>query len=131
MHGAPSTASLVPARHHSGMGHLLIGEDLAVGPAEFDVGWPVGELVELRERAARRGDASAAERHGALIDAFLSGYPRRVAGAAVGRVAALRFLTHLHDFAAYVGWHDTLPADLTTVADVIDAAWLGALLTGE
>ncbi len=40
----------------------------------------------------------------------------------MGRVAALRFLTHTHDFAAYMGWHESLAETLTVLAEVIDAS---------
>jgi hypothetical protein len=120
LHGAPSTGQLVMAGQ-GGSGLLLIGEDLAVGPAEFDLGWLAGELVE------HRGFRPHLD-YDRLIAAFLGGYPSRVDLPLVGRAAAVRHLTHTRDFSAYVGWRDELLADLRRLADVVDAAERATLL---
>ncbi|GAA0913022.1 hypothetical protein GCM10009558_100590 [Virgisporangium aurantiacum] len=119
LHGAPGTGVLVP--DGSGPALLLTGEDLSRGPVEADLGWLVGELVEHRE-TRHRPDFDD------LVAAFLGGCRSDVDGARVGRAAALRYLTHTHDFAAYVGWHDELLTSLRTLAGVLDDAGRGALL---
>nr|WP_145487447.1 MULTISPECIES: hypothetical protein [Streptomyces] len=98
VHGAPGLGSLVvgdavePAA-------LLTGEDLAVAPWYFDVGWVLGELVELKWQLG--GDQQDWQ---LLLEVFFEGYGRDL-GALWKRVAALRILLHVHDIAAYVGWH--------------------------
>ncbi|MEU6550264.1 hypothetical protein ABZ915_08235 [Streptomyces sp. NPDC046915] len=98
VHGAPGLGSLVvgdavdPAA-------LLTGEDLAVAPWYFDLGWVLGELVELKWQLG--GDQQEWQ---LLLEVFFEGYGRDL-GAQWNRVAALRILLHVHDIAAYVGWH--------------------------
>lgn len=117
LHGGPGTGSLIVGGV-PGTGHLLTGEDLSAGPAESDLGWMLGELVELREA----GPSPARDDYDAMIAAFLSGYGRAVDHSALGRYAALRLLVHLHDFAATWGWHDSLVGGLELVARALDAA---------
>lgn len=119
LHGAPSLGLLVPSPQRAVAG-LITGEDLARGRAELDLGWLLGELVEL-EHAARRGLGSAVPGdYAGFTAALLNGYGAEPAGAATRRVAALRVLTHAHDYAAYVGWHDDLLAYLDIVAELLD-----------
>ncbi|ANS68059.1 hypothetical protein SLINC_5835 [Streptomyces lincolnensis] len=102
-HGAPALGSLVPAvgpGARVGEADLLIGEDLCLAPWYHDLGWTLGELVELRWY---RGDAHPA--WPALLDAFFTGYGRDL-GDDWHRLAALRVLLHLHDYTAYVGWDE-------------------------
>lgn len=128
LHGAPSQGILLPVTPDRD-GHLLIGEDLAAGPPESDVGWLIGELVEFRELARRFGHGAFRDGdHDAFIVRVLDGYPAALDLAAVGRAAALRFLSHVHDFAAYVKWHNLLLDYLELVAGVVDAADAGRLL---
>ncbi|MET9678860.1 hypothetical protein [Streptomyces coeruleorubidus] len=98
VHGAPGLGSLVAG---SGVGPdaLLTGEDLAVAPWYFDLGWVLGELIELRWQLG--GDQ---EDWQLLLEALFDGYGRDL-GDEWSRAAALRILLHVHDIAAYVGWH--------------------------
>ncbi|GAA3815111.1 hypothetical protein GCM10022226_39910 [Sphaerisporangium flaviroseum] len=125
LHGAPSLGTLLPLTAERD-GALLTGEDLSAGAPESDVGWLIGELVEFRELAGRFGRATLD--HDALIGRVLDGYGAPLDLAAVGRAATVRFLSHVHDFAAYVKWHDILLDYLRIVADVIDAARAGRLI---
>ncbi|MCX4762881.1 hypothetical protein OG562_18245 [Streptomyces sp. NBC_01275] len=97
-HGAPGLGSLV-AGGDGGPAALLTGEDLAVAPWYFDLGWVLGELVELKWQLG--GDQQGWQ---LLLEALFEGYGRDV-GAQWNRLAALRILLHVHDIAAYVGWH--------------------------
>ncbi|WP_066371458.1 phosphotransferase [Herbidospora mongoliensis] len=127
LHGAPGSGILLPI----GAGHdgaLLIGEDLSAGPPEFDLGWLTGELVEFSHVGRIPGSPFPHVDHDALIHRLLDAYPAPLDRAATGRVAALRFLTHTHDFAAYVGWHESLEQHLPALAVTIDAAADGHLL---
>jgi hypothetical protein len=118
LHGAPSTGSLVVGDQldEAADSVLLTGEDLAPGPAAFDLGWLLGEFLELRMTAARKG-ARARPLLTELPTALLDGYGSAGDPVATGRAAVLRIVTHAHDFAAYMGWHpelglyaDALPA---------------------
>ena len=57
VHGAPGLASIVPARQ-ADHGAVLIGEDLACGSPLFDLGWILGEIVELRANTGRTSRAA-------------------------------------------------------------------------
>ncbi|MEO3857101.1 hypothetical protein [Acrocarpospora sp. B8E8] len=131
LHGAPGHGILLPATPGRD-GALLIGEDISAGAPEFDVGWLVGELVEFRDAGRKLGHGPL--RHvdyDALIGCLLDGYAAPLDLAEVGRVAAVRFLTHTHDFAAYMQWHEILVGYLNVLADVIDAADSGQLTTSS
>ncbi|WP_158685036.1 hypothetical protein [Streptomyces sp. LaPpAH-108] len=124
LHGAPGLGGLVPSPY-LGRAALLTGEELATGIPEFDVGWLLGELAELRA-AARLGLGGAAPHdYAALARAVHEGYgsaaPDGLVRTALGGAAVLRVLTHVHDFAAYVGWHDDLTAYLELLADLLDS----------
>ncbi|MEU9924774.1 hypothetical protein AB0H51_26380 [Streptomyces griseoluteus] len=99
VHGAPGLGSLVVG-DATGPAALLTGEDVAVAPWYFDLGWVLGELVELRWQLGRDQQGWQL-----LLEAFFEGYGRDV-GSQWNRVAALRILLHVHDIAAYVGWHE-------------------------
>ncbi|GGO00714.1 hypothetical protein GCM10010116_01120 [Microbispora rosea subsp. aerata] len=125
LHGAPGHGILVP-RAGGRAGALLTGEDLAAGLPEFDVGWLIGELVEFREAARRLGHGPLREiDYDGLIGRVTEGYGAPLDPAAVSRSAVLRFLTHTHDFAAYVGWHDFLLGYLDILAGLVDAVRAG------
>ncbi|WP_449065831.1 hypothetical protein [Planomonospora algeriensis] len=126
LHGGPGLGILLPLAPGA-HGALLTGENLAAGPPESDVGWIIGELVELRESVRRFGARRDLD-FDLFIGRVLDGYGAALDLAAVGRTTALRFLTHLHDFAAYLKWNDVLVEYLGLVADVIDTAGAGRLL---
>jgi hypothetical protein len=121
LHGAPGTGRLMTTGP-DGSGCLQIGEDLALGPAEFDFGWLIGELVEHRESRPYNVGLDR------LIVAALEGCPSTVDLDLLGRSAAIRYLTHVRDFSAYVGWHDELLVSLRRLAAVMDAAERAELL---
>lgn len=122
LHGAPGTGVIVGSA-------LLTGEELAVGRAEWDLGWLIGELVEFRDMPRHVGHHGLRPLdYDALIGAVLRGYDGDYDAAAVGRAAVLRFLTHAHDYAAFMGWQDFLDHYLTAIAEAADAAEQGNLL---
>lgn len=93
-HGAPGLGSVVlPGPGHPAA--LLTGEDLSAGPWMFDLGWVVGELVEL---AWQLGWPT--RRWQVMLDALFAGYGESL-GEQWCRWATLRVLLHVHDFSAY------------------------------
>ncbi|MFD7450950.1 hypothetical protein [Kitasatospora sp. NPDC059827] len=98
-HGAPGLGSLV-VDARSGGAQLLFGEDVCTAPWYFDLGWVVGELVELTWYAG--GDTHPWQD---LTNELFAGYGRDP-GDRWNRMAVLRIALHLHDFTAYVGWND-------------------------
>lgn len=112
-HGMPGLGSVVVGSE-AGTADVLTGEDLCLAPWYFDLGWVVGELVELKWHLA--GPDAAWQQ---LIDALFSGYGRDL-GPDWARPAALRIVLHLHDYTAYVGLD---PAALARYA-----AFLGYLI---
>ncbi|MFI1707816.1 hypothetical protein [Streptomyces griseoruber] len=94
-HGAPTLGSVVCA----GPGRpveFLVGENFCVAPWYADLGWLVGEIVEL---SWHHGSDHAAWQ--SALNALFEGYGRDL-GARWNRAAALRIALHLHDYSAYV-----------------------------
>ncbi|MBO4204809.1 hypothetical protein [Micromonospora echinofusca] len=118
LHGAASLSVIVPQSR--GRSVLLTGEAFARGPWWLDLGWLVAELHEVRAAAAvglpAAPDGDLDDLHRALVE----GYGRPVDPDVVAVLAAARVLTHAHDFAAYVGWHDQLLDYLDITADLVD-----------
>ncbi|MGW3273681.1 flavoprotein [Streptomyces kronopolitis] len=98
-HGAAGLGSLVLDRASGGI-DLLTGEDVCRVPWHVDLGWVVGELVELQWQVG--GDKGAWQ---SLTDALFEGYGRDL-GSRWKEVAALRILLHVHDIAAYLDDYD-------------------------
>lgn len=112
-HGAPGLGSLVPAGRR-GDPVLLTGEDLAVAPWTWDLGWVVGELVELSWQLGRSTGLPE------LLAALFTGYGRDL-GPDWSRYAALRITLHVHDFSAYThGSADILRGYSDFLAFLID-----------
>ncbi|QRY62426.1 flavoprotein [Gordonia sp. PDNC005] len=97
-HGAPTLGSVVLAGERP---LLLTGEDVAVAPADTDLLWVVGELVEYG--LTFDGADSGWTAH---VDAFLAGYGGS-GRTSVADLAAVRIALHLHDYIVYVGWSTT------------------------
>ncbi|WP_406218926.1 hypothetical protein [Streptomyces decoyicus] len=118
LHGAPSTGSLIPGPQGDD-GVLLTGEDINRGSATFDIGWLLGEFLELRMTAQHHGAAKPwlAE----LPRALMAGYGPAGSDTAIGRAAVLRVMTHAHDFSAYVGWHSELDVYGASLPRYIDS----------
>lgn len=113
VHGWASVGALVPPLGRGGRVALLTGEDLAAGRPELDLGWLLGELVELAW-AAPPHDSADLQR--VLLEAYGPG-PDPVL---VGRSAVLRVVTHMQDFATYRGWDDELLGYIAFTAELID-----------
>ncbi|MFP3988999.1 flavoprotein [Streptomyces sp. E11-3] len=94
-HGAAGLGSLIVDRDTGGI-DLLVGEDVCGSPWYVDLGWVVGELVELQWQVG--GDKGAWQ---SLTDALFEGYGRDL-GQRWKQIAALRILLHVHDIAAYL-----------------------------
>jgi hypothetical protein len=119
LHGAPSLGLIVPSVS-PGNCALLSGEDLARGPAAFDLGWLLGELAEMRATNVRGIGGLPDDRSGPLARALLDGYGPPGDSVTTGRAATVRVFTHAHDYAAFVGWHDHVTDYLDIIADLID-----------
>ncbi|MFF7494951.1 hypothetical protein [Streptomyces rubiginosohelvolus] len=144
LHGWASTGSLVPPRSR-GRVALLTGEDLGAGRRELDLGWMLGDLVELAwssplHRAAESAgllsvtdlqrvflgayEADGSDTHGSEGGGRERG-DHEPSGpvydpVAVGRCAVLRVVTHMRDFATYCEWSDELLDYLAFTAELID-----------
>ncbi|WP_229839675.1 hypothetical protein [Streptomyces rubiginosohelvolus] len=145
LHGWASTGSLVPPRSR-GRVALLTGEDLGAGRRELDLGWMLGDLVELawssplhRAAAESAGLLSVTDLQRVFLGAYEAdgsdthgseggGRERGDHGpsgpvydpVAVGRCAVLRVVTHMRDFATYCEWSDELLDYLAFTAELID-----------
>ncbi|WP_335934748.1 hypothetical protein [Streptomyces sp. PTD5-9] len=119
LHGGPALGALVlPAG--PGRPVLFTGEELTVGTWEFDVAWQLAEFAEMA--AGQRWGVYGPADCTALARAFLEGYGAQPSPAAARRAVVVRSLTHAHDFAAYVAWHDQLFTYLDLVAEAMEAA---------
>ncbi|MFF6998418.1 hypothetical protein ACFY93_26120 [Streptomyces sp. NPDC008313] len=129
LHGAPSLGSIVIGDAPAD-GCLMAGEDVARGPADFDLGWLLGEFVEWRMTLSRRTpglDLDPHDFHSAL-GALADGYGAPADPVSAGHGAVLRVFTHAHDFAAYMGWHPELLEYTVKIAELIDDEGAQALI---
>lgn len=101
--GAPGSQTVYPDPA-GGPPTVLVTDELATGAPAWDLGWVVGELLERSLTAPAEPLAQAARQ---VLTAYTaaggSAHPEHVAAAAVARV-----LVHLHDYATYVGWDESL-----------------------
>lgn len=112
-HGAPGLGSVIPGGQRDDP-VLLTGEDVAAAPWTWDLGWVVGELVELTWQLGRSTGLPE------LLGALFTGYGRDL-GDQWSRHAALRIALHVHDFSAYTtGSADILRGYGDFVAFLID-----------
>ncbi|MGW2448717.1 hypothetical protein [Streptomyces sp. NPDC001675] len=115
LHGEFSLSALVAGRD-GGPVRLLIGETVARGPLEYDVGWVLGELAEWSDLAAEDDT-----RLDALGRALLCAAGPRVDLGRLGRVVVLRRLMHVIDYASYVGWSELLVPYIESMPELIDS----------
>lgn len=112
--GAPGSQAVYPDPD-GGPPTVLVTDEIACGPPAWDLGWFVGELVERSLGAPGAGDAlEQAARHLLRAHAETAGAP--TAPQDVADAAAARILVHVHDYASYVGWHDSLRERVQAVA---------------
>lgn len=129
LHGAPGVAQIVPptgTSTHARPVDLLTGEDVTAGVPALDVGWMLGELVELHE-TARRGWTDGRPPAARMATALLAGYGGLPDPAGTGAVCVLRLATHLHDFAVHVGWHPVLSRYVDLLVELLDDTAAAAL----
>ncbi|MEV0535521.1 hypothetical protein [Kitasatospora sp. NPDC050463] len=118
-HGAPGLGSLLLPDDTGGAAAMFIGEDLCRAPAGYDLGWPVGELIELRSSLGVRAPQSWQP----LVNAVATGYG--AAGAVTDPFwPALRIAVHAHDTIAYRPWppEAALPRFVPLLRDLLDAS---------
>jgi hypothetical protein len=118
VHGAPGLGLLVLAEGHDRAHGLITGEDVGLAPWQWDVGWVMAELHELRFFAARLNRADTDWDR--LTQVFARGYGR-TSDALVRRSTVLRSLLHLHDFSVFVMWDDAeVRRYAVLLADLVD-----------
>ncbi|WP_222192514.1 hypothetical protein [Modestobacter italicus] len=101
---------------------VLVTDELADAAPEWDLGWLLGELLELANDPHRTAAPVPLEGH-PVAEVVLAGHrgaDRQGPGAALdrgrlSRAAVLRWVVHLHDYVAYVDWAEDLPARLQRV----------------
>ncbi|MEU8652760.1 hypothetical protein [Streptomyces sp. NPDC048737] len=126
LHGNPGSGLVVPDPDGRA-GVLLVGEDLAAGPAYVDTGWVLGELAELRGVIRSKGGAAPAAQWSTLGRSFVEGHGGDLPGEA-GIVATLGVLAHIRDYCAFVGWDEWwISVALDIVAEEVDKRGSGML----
>ncbi|WP_320776121.1 hypothetical protein [Streptomyces sp. CRN 30] len=119
LHGSVGMGTTVLAADHRPQ--LLTGEGLCLGDRWFDLGWLLGELMEVRLVLAGQGRPEVAADLGVSAWELVAGYgipPDH----RVGRVSALRMLSHgldISSFAAHLV--PQLRSHTRLLADVVDA----------
>jgi hypothetical protein len=113
LHGGPGLGSVVPTESPASPTALLSGDEVYVGDRHADLGWICGELLELH--------LSGQQRYRQFAQAVCDGYGAFIDWSDLGRACVLRMLTHACDFAAYVGWHDSIQSHVDGVAHACDA----------
>lgn len=112
--GAPGSQAVYPDPG-GGPPTVLVTDEMACGAPAWDLGWFVGELVERSLGAPDAGDAlERAARQ--LLRAHAETAGTQTSPQHVADAAAARILVHVHDYASYVGWHDSLRERVQTVA---------------
>ena len=114
--GAPGTNTVYPAPDGDHV-VVLVTDEVAAAPAAWDLGWVLGEFLELANDPGVVTTPRSLVGH-PLAEAVLARYGAGVDRGLVSRAAVLRWLVHLHDFAAYVGWADDLDARVHRVAEL-------------
>lgn len=102
---------------------LLLGDEIAVGPRDFDISWVLGELLIADHLAEGRHPHEAARARALIVDcrdAVLVAHGPTKDLVAAGRMTAMRVLLELHDSAAYL---DRQLTDLAArAAEIVDDA---------
>lgn len=114
--GAPGTNTVYPDPS-GGQVVVLVTDEVSAAPVGWDLGWVLGELLEIAN------DPSVVKTPRSLVgnplaEAVLAHYGEEIDRALVSRAAVLRWLVHLHDYAAYVDWVDDLEARVLRVAEL-------------
>ncbi|WP_122818057.1 hypothetical protein [Nocardioides pantholopis] len=112
--GAPGTNTVYPAPDGDHVS-VLITDELGAGPAAWDLGWILGELLELANDPIAVAHPQVLG-HNPLAQAVLAGYGPSLDASLVGRAAVLRWCVHLHDYAAYVAWAEDFEDRLRRLA---------------
>ncbi|WP_226351936.1 hypothetical protein [Pseudonocardia sp. ICBG601] len=114
LHGFASLGVLLPPILTTTT-EFLIGADIAAGRPEVDLGWLLGELAEVA-RTTCREIVDFDELSRLLLQGYGPGYNE----IALGRIAVLRMVTHLHDYATYVEWNADCVRHADFLVDLID-----------
>lgn len=102
---------------------LLLGDEVAVGPRDFDISWVLGELLIADHLAGGRHPREAARARALVVecrDAVLVAHGPTEDLVAAGRMTAMRVLLELHDSAAYLDRQ--LPDLAARAAEIVDDA---------
>lgn len=102
---------------------LLLGDEIAVGPRDFDISWVLGELLIADHLAEGRHPQESVRQRELIVDcrdAVLMAYGPSKDLIVAGRMTAMRVLLELHDSAAYL---DRQLTDLgARAAQIVDDA---------
>ncbi|MDT9593130.1 hypothetical protein RDV89_08625 [Nocardioides zeae] len=117
--GAPGLGALYP--HPDGARTVvLVTDEVASAPPVWDLGWLLGELLELVNDPDHAPAPRPVHEH-PIAQAVLERYAAVAPPPdpdALARAALLRWVVHLHDFTAYVGWDDQLPRRVARIAEL-------------
>lgn len=115
--GAPGMNTVFPRRGGRQVA-LLVTDEVSAARPEWDLGWCVGELLELENDVELVPEPRSLGDH-PTVAPFLHAY-RETGGRAdpesVSAAAVLRWAVHLHDFTAFVGWADDVEQRLRRLA---------------
>lgn len=106
--GAPGGNTLYPDPAGSHVA-VLVTDEVCAGPGEWDLGWVLGEFLELSNDPHLSAEPVPLQGH-PVVEAVLAAYGPRHDRRLIGSCAVLRWAVHLHDFAAYVEWAEDFGA---------------------
>ncbi|SDP74859.1 hypothetical protein SAMN04487905_10891 [Actinopolyspora xinjiangensis] len=124
--GAPGGNALYPAPSGEST-TVLVTDELADAPPEWDLGWLLGESLELANTPFAASEPQSLDGH-PVAETVLAGYDGPIDRSLLARAAVLRWAIHLHDYAAYVDWPDNAAMRFERLAAL--ARDPGLVLTG-
>jgi hypothetical protein len=135
VHGNLSLAAILPTLDNAGPVELLTGPEVSGGDPAFDLGWLLGELLELtfaapRQAAPRQAgnrqaaieEAAAAPLTAAVLRAAADLDPGLIDRPVLHRAGVLRIVTHMRDHACAMPWTDELAGYTDLISTLLDAA---------
>ncbi|MFD7450930.1 hypothetical protein [Kitasatospora sp. NPDC059827] len=98
---------------------IMLGPERSHGPEGFDLGWLLGELLELHWLAASAGKVPR-HAHAEIAHTLTAAHGPVPEVSTVAHAAVLRILTHMHDHAAYVAWNEEFSDYFGLIAELVD-----------
>lgn len=123
VHGRAGFGSTVVPESAGSTASILLGDEIAYGPRDFDLSWVLGDLLVGEHLTTLGHPGTAAKRRDIITecrDSFLVAYGPTSDMVLAGRITILRVLLELHDSAAYLDRQ--LTALAAAAPELVDSA---------